>query len=160
MKKTRAEKPERQHHDMSGQYQVKAEPDKPVANPYTVKREPDKPKISSRGNTSASKQKHSSTPESHDSPARIVHDKGLSDSSDSSSSSDSDSESNASSNEQSNCIYLHKYGVYWQETTILLSFLGCQLAAAMEDAATNQSSSFSMPGDVSDLFLPGTPVIK
>lgn len=133
LKKTRAEKPERQHHDTSGQYQVKAEPDKPVSNPYTVKREPDKPKMSSKSNTPASKHKQSPTTESQDSPARIAHSKGLSESSDSnsSSSSDSDSESNASSNEQS-----------------------CQLAAAMEEV-TNPSSSFSMPGDVSDLFLPG-----
>merc|ERR1712029_1288539 len=160
LKKTRAEKPERhtggggmggltlptdgpsQGGSCSNPYLVKAEPEKPH-NPYTVMREPDKPRLpNGRPVTPQLKpKKQSPLPKSPsrsntNSPVRLPAQpskgQGLSESSDSSSSSesDSDSDSNASANEKS-----------------------CPLSAAME--ASSSSAPFSMPGDVSDLFLPG-----
>jgi len=160
LKKTRAEKPERQTGGVgmagltlpndglqggpsSNPYLVKAEPEKPPHNPYTVMREPDKPRLpNGRPITPQLKpKKQSPLPKSPsrsntNSPVRLPAQppKGLSESSDSGSSSssesDSDSDSNASANEKS-----------------------CPLSAAME--ASSSSAPFSMPGDVSDLFLPG-----
>jgi len=157
LKKTRAEKAEKHHgggegSSSSNPYLVKQEPEKPATSSYTVKREPDKPHgpRAPRPSTPQHKHKAAAAPASTGSPghgvssrgspgagaaARLPHSRGLSESSDSNSSSssdsDSDSDSNASANEKN-----------------------CQLAAAME-ATANTASSFSMPGDVSDLFLPG-----
>jgi len=134
LKKTRAEKAEKHHgggegsSSSSNPYLVKQEPEKPATSSYTVKREPDKPHGPRAPRPSTPQHKHKAA-------ARLPHSRGLSESSDSNSSSssdsDSDSDSNASANEKN-----------------------CQLAAAME-ATANTASSFSMPGDVSDLFLPG-----
>ena len=121
LKKTRAERPERQgagssnssHPDgaSSNPYQVKSEPERPH-NPYAVKREPDKPRMMSNGRAQQMK-KQSPLPDSPsgsttNSPVRIPppqNNKGLSESSDSNSSSssdsDSESDSNASGNEKS-----------------------------------------------------------
>jgi len=159
LKKTRAEKPEKSHGGMGFQlpsdgssgsanpYLVKPEPDKPPASAYQVKREPDKPRMGSGGIrplTPASKQRPAPAPapvspvhSNRNSPARPGPGaKGLSESSDSNSSSssdsDSDSDSNASTNEKN-----------------------CPLEAAMKAESNTASSTFSMPGDVSDLFLPG-----
>lgn len=131
-------------------YQVKAEPERPPASAYQVKREPDKPRMGSGGirpltpGSSSSKQRPAPAPvqvspihSNKNSPLRPgVKPRGLSESSDSNSSSssdsDSDSDSNASSNEKN-----------------------CPLEAAMKAESNTASSTFSMPGDVSDLFLPG-----
>ena len=115
LKKTRPEK--HQPGDSVGQYQVRAEPEKPVMNPYTVKREPDKPRMSSsRTNTPSSSSRHKKQSPAAESgtvsPARAAstaqsagHSRGLSESSDSNSSSssdtDTDSDTAASFNEQS-----------------------------------------------------------
>jgi len=119
-------------------------------NPYEVKREPDKPKMGSSGRPitpSSTKQKRTANTPTEDqascgspapSPARQHHTappppvrgRGLSESSDSSSSgSDSDSDSNGEDS-------------------------SCPLNAAMEASSTPET--FSMPGDVSDLLLPGS----
>lgn len=131
-------------------YQVKAEPERPPASAYQVKREPDKPRMGPGGlrpltpGSSSSKQRPAPAPvqvspihSNKNSPLRPgVKPRGLSESSDSNSSSssdsDSDSDSNASSNEKN-----------------------CPLEAAMKAESNTASSTFSMPGDVSDLFLPG-----
>jgi len=137
LKKTRAEK----NPSSTGPSQ-NPEPSLPPAgkpgNPYEVKREPDKPKMGSSGRpptpSSSSSSKQSSGNSPAPSPARQQHSsasargRGLSESSDSSSSnSESDSDG--------------------EDTT-------CPLNAAME--ANSPADAFSMPGDVSDLFLPGS----
>jgi len=131
-------------------YLVKPEPKKPPASAYQVKREPDKPRVGSGGlrpltpGSSSSKQRPAPAPvqvspihSNKNSPLRPgVKPRGLSESSDSNSSSssdsDSDSDSNASSNEKN-----------------------CPLEAAMKAESNTASSTFSMPGDVSDLFSGG-----
>lgn len=130
-------------------YQVKPEPERPSASAYQVKREPDKPRMGSGGprpltpGSSASKQRPAPVLPSTVSPLHSNRNspvmpgaraRGLSESSDSnsSSSSDSDSDSDSDSNEKN-----------------------CPLEAAMKAESNTASSTFSMPGDVSDLFLPG-----
>jgi len=164
LKKTRPEKPEKSQGNMGFQlpsddrgcsaapnpYLVKPEPKKPPASAYQVKREPDKPRVGSGGlrpltpGSSSSKQRPAPAPvqvspihSNKNSPLRPgVKPRGLSESSDSNSSSssdsDSDSDSNASSNEKN-----------------------CPLEAAMKAESNTASSTFSMPGDVSDLFSGG-----
>lgn len=129
-------------------YQVKAEPERPPASAYQVKREPDKPRMNAGGprplTPGSSKQRPNTAPvqvspihSNRNSPLRPgAKPRGLSESSDNSSSSssdsDSDSDSNASSNEKN-----------------------CPLEAAMKAESNTASSTFSMPGDVSDLFSIG-----
>lgn len=145
-------------------YQVKAEPERPPASAYQVKREPDKPRLSSGGprplTPGSSKQRPATAPvqvspihSNRNSPLRPgAKPRGLSESSDNSSSSssdsDSDSDSNASSNEKSrNIIQVSIFMIH--------VFVDCPLEAAMKAESNTASSTFSMPGDVSDLFSIG-----
>lgn len=137
LKKTRAE---RNPESSSSSHPEPPLPSGKPGNPYEVKREPDKPRMGSNGrpttpSSSSSSSKSKRTEDQSGSPAPSparpqisAPSQGLSESSDSSSSSgsDSDSDTNAAT---------------------------CPLNAAME--ANSPADAFSMPGDVSDLFLPG-----